>query len=123
MKILIDMNLSPEWASLLWGSGFEALHWSKAGDATAADETILQFAADHGYVVLTHDLDFGIALAGSRRAKPSVFQIRADNLLPNMLGATVLAALRQMHDELRHGALVTLDAKKLRVRVLPLLPS
>jgi predicted nuclease of predicted toxin-antitoxin system len=28
MKILVDMNLSPGWASFLTEMGFEAIHWS-----------------------------------------------------------------------------------------------
>jgi predicted nuclease of predicted toxin-antitoxin system len=31
MKILIDMNLSPNWAGFLKGVGIEALHWSDVG--------------------------------------------------------------------------------------------
>ena len=123
MKVLIDMNLSPEWVETLRANGIEALHWSKVGHATATDRTILRFAADHNYIVFTHDLDFGIALATSRHAKPSVLQVRADRLLPSFLGKTVVAALLQMREELERGALVTLDVKKLRMRYLPLLSS
>jgi predicted nuclease of predicted toxin-antitoxin system len=35
MKILVDMNLSPGWVRFLADSGFEAVHWSNVGSATA----------------------------------------------------------------------------------------
>lgn len=36
MKILIDMNLSPNWVGFLKGAGVEALHWSEVGLAYAS---------------------------------------------------------------------------------------
>jgi predicted nuclease of predicted toxin-antitoxin system len=63
MKFLIDMNLAPRWAEYLLGSGWDAVHWSNIGDATAADSEIMAFALANDYVVLTHDLDCGAILA------------------------------------------------------------
>jgi len=40
MKILVDMNLSPEWARFLAEAGFEAVHWSKVGSKTATDSEL-----------------------------------------------------------------------------------
>ena len=65
MRILIDMNLSPRWTAVLNGSGFEAAHWSSLGAATAPDIEIMAFARAGGYVILTHDLDFGAILAAT----------------------------------------------------------
>jgi predicted nuclease of predicted toxin-antitoxin system len=33
MKILIDMNLSPDWVNYFAASGIEAIHWSRVGSA------------------------------------------------------------------------------------------
>jgi predicted nuclease of predicted toxin-antitoxin system len=41
MKILVDMNLSPEWILALNQAGFEAIHWSTVGDLDASDEELL----------------------------------------------------------------------------------
>lgn len=41
MKILIDMNLSPEWRETFGVHGFEAKHWSEIGDPKAKDREIL----------------------------------------------------------------------------------
>jgi predicted nuclease of predicted toxin-antitoxin system len=37
MKILLDMNLSPEWENYLLSNGIESTHWSKLGDPKAKD--------------------------------------------------------------------------------------
>ncbi len=31
MKIVIDMNLSPEWVSVFETAGYESIHWSTVG--------------------------------------------------------------------------------------------
>ena len=35
LKLLIDMNLSPQWIEALADAGIEAQHWSKVGDGAA----------------------------------------------------------------------------------------
>ena len=37
MKILIDMNFSPQWSEVLGKYGWEVLHWSEVGDPKAKD--------------------------------------------------------------------------------------
>ena len=120
MKFIIDMNLSPRWVEVLSGAGFEASHWSSVGAGDAADSEIMAFAAAQDSIVLTHDLDFGAILASSRVAKPSVVQIRADDINPSSIGDKVIRALRQMAPELERGALVTVEPGRSRLRLLPL---
>ncbi len=59
MKLLVDMNLSPNWISVLRDSGWEAVHWSAVGQSDARDLVIMAYAASNDSVVMTHDLDFG----------------------------------------------------------------
>jgi len=125
MKILVDENLSPDWVDLLLLAGIEAVHWSAVGDGDAPDTEIIAFASRHGYVVLTQDLDFGIALATSRMLSPSVIQIRARDVNPNAIGDHVVEAIQQMEAELIAGVLLTIDArnvKRTRARLLPIRP-
>ena len=82
-KLLIDMNLSPEWAPALERYGWEAVHWSDVGDPRSSDKTIMDWAVAYQYVVFTHDLDFGIMLALTHDGGPSVLQLRAVNVLPD----------------------------------------
>ena len=120
MKILIDMNLSPRWANLLTDAGFSAAHWSTLGAANAPDVEIAAFARINDYVVLTHDLDFGAILAATQGDKPSVVQIRSEDLSPEVIGKPVINALRQMTAELDEGTLLTIDPSRTRMRLLPL---
>ena len=122
MKLLVDMNLSPRWIRVLTDAGFDAAHWSSLGPANAPDSEIMRYASAHDYVVLTHDLDFSAILAATHGEKPSVVQIRAEDVSPDVIGANVITALRQMTDELEQGALVTVDPNRTRLRVLPLPP-
>jgi predicted nuclease of predicted toxin-antitoxin system len=120
VKLLIDMNLSPRWVDLLRSAGFEAAHWSTVGPPDAPDTTIMAFATTNGFVVLTSDLDFSAILAATQGAKPSVVQVRAGDVSPNAIGMLVIAALRQMATKLEDGALLSIDPKRTRLRVLPL---
>ncbi len=80
-------------------------------------------AREHGFVALTHDLDFGSMLAATHGDKPSVIQIRAANLAPEAIAAHVIAAVRQLGTELEAGALLTVEAGRTRARLLPLMPG
>jgi predicted nuclease of predicted toxin-antitoxin system len=120
LRIVIDMNLSVEWIPLLEQAGWAAVHWSAVGDPRAEDATIMAWASAHQHAVFTHDLDFGTALALTHAGEPSVIQVRANCVLPEHIGAVVLASLRQYERELSAGALVVVEPAKSRVRVLPL---
>jgi predicted nuclease of predicted toxin-antitoxin system len=120
VNLLIDMNLAPRWIEWLRTAGFEAAHWSTKGKATARDIEIMEYAASHDYIVLTHDLDFGSILAITGGGKPSVVQIRAEDLRPEIIGPKIAAALKQMQSELKAGALITVDPNRIRLNLLPL---
>lgn len=123
MKILIDMNLSPVWVERFEEWGIDSVHWSSVGDIRATDRTIMAYAANNGYIVFTHDLDFGALLAATQAESPSVIQVRIQDPLPDAIGSLVFAVLNQCADELAQGALVTVDVVRSRVRILPLSKS
>jgi predicted nuclease of predicted toxin-antitoxin system len=112
------MNLSPRWVGMLSEAGIEAAHWSKLGAHNASDSEIMAFAAANNYIVLTHDLDFSAILAATRGEKPSVVQIRAEDVSPDVISKQVIVALRQMATELEDGALLTIEPNRTRLRVL-----
>ena len=116
------MNLSPHWVDRLSAAGLSAAHWSTVGRVDAPDTEIMAYAATHDYIVMTHDLDFGAVLAATQGTKPSVVQIRSDNLSPAAIGEPLIAALQQMAAELAAGALLTVDPGRTRLHVLPLRP-
>ncbi len=125
MKLLLDMNLSPRWLTLLQGSQIDAAHWASIGRRDALDTEIMAYAAAHDFTVLTQDLDFSTILAATQGEKPSVVQIRSDNLDPDVIGAQVIEAVRKLEAELDSGALVSVEPTRTRtrVRLLPLKPK
>jgi predicted nuclease of predicted toxin-antitoxin system len=120
VQLVVDMNLSVEWVAELARYGWSAVHWSTISDPRAEDAEIMAWALANEYVVFTHDLDFGTTLALTHATGPSVLQVRGQNVLPEHLGPVVVAALRQYDAELTTGALVVVEEKKSRIRVLPL---
>lgn len=120
MKILIDMNLSPEWIPVLEAAGWAAKHWSHIGNPKAEDKEIFAWVATNGCIVFTHDLDFGAILAATGANRPSVFQVRAQDVLPESLASHVIAAFAKFREELLNGAIVTLDLNRSKVRILPI---
>ncbi len=120
LSILIDMNLSPGWISVLQSAGWTTMHWSTVGDPTATDRTIMDWAEANGCIVFTHDLDFGTILALTHKTGPSVLQVRGEDVLPGHMGNLVVAAIRQHESDLESGALVVVEERKNRVRILPI---
>ncbi len=120
MKILVDVCLSPLWAGFLAQRGFPAIHWTSVGRLSAPDTEILSYAEANGFVILTHDLDFGALLAATKTRGPSVIQVRAKDVLPAAMGETVVRGIRAARDQLQSGALVTIDPLRSRVRILPI---
>lgn len=114
------MNLSPRWATVLMEAGIEAVHWSTVGPGTASDSEIMTFAKTNNYVVLTNDLDFGTILATTQGEKPSVVQIRSQDVSPEAISRQVVQAVTQMAAELEAGLLLTVDPRRSRIRMLPL---
>jgi predicted nuclease of predicted toxin-antitoxin system len=120
MKILIDMNLSPAWVPVLEEAGHTASHWATIGSVNAPDREILTWAKANGYVLFTHDLDFGAILAATEAEGPSVVQIRAQDISPDHVKSLLLNIIQRFAGNLLQGALISVDEGKSRVRLLPL---
>jgi predicted nuclease of predicted toxin-antitoxin system len=121
MRILIDMNLSPDWVAVLTRAGHDAVHWSSVGDTRAPDSQILEYARGHAQLLFTHDLDFAVILAMTRQIGPSVLQVRTHDVMPEAIGALILSVLTEHADVLEQGALVSADEASARVRILPIM--
>jgi predicted nuclease of predicted toxin-antitoxin system len=118
VKIIIDVNLSPDWVAVLRNAGHEAVHWSEIGPQNADDEEIVVRAERDGAMIMTRDLDFGAYLVLAGRTRPSVIQVRAKRTSADRYADLVLKALHQTRFELEQGALVTVDFERVRVRLL-----
>jgi predicted nuclease of predicted toxin-antitoxin system len=117
---LVDVNLTPRWVEFFQERDVEAVHWSALGPLTAPDERLLETAAEEGYVLLTHDQDMGTLLALGKGRRPSVILLRTGDLRPQAVGPRLLAVLKSLEEDLRAGALVVVEDRRVRVRRLPL---
>ena len=91
------------------------------GAIGATDSTICQYARDHGFVLITNDLDFPRILAHTTKAKPTVILLRGEPLVPEVRGEALLGAILVCTSELEAGAILTIDwLDRQRVRLLPL---
>ncbi len=122
MKLLVDMNLSPDWVPLLAARGWEARHWSQLGSGQAPDTELMRWARAEGHVVLTQDLDFSQLLFATRDGGPSVVLLRMENEFDVAARTRVCAALAQAEAALVAGALLTISGHRIRLRHLPLVP-
>jgi predicted nuclease of predicted toxin-antitoxin system len=113
------MNLSPQWVDFLNARGHDAVHWSSVGSADATDNEIMQWASGNECIVFTSDLDFSAMLALSGSPAPSVVQLRSDATLPASVGSIVAEAIDQAAADLSAGALLTIEVRGARVRILP----
>ena len=120
MKILLDMNIPLKYAALLSNKGIESLRWSDIGSPSAADNEIIAYSRDNGYIVLTFDLDFSAILSSTHDSKPSIAQIRASVRNAEQTVDFIVATLLQNAHELDQGAILTIDSRKSRIRLLPL---
>jgi predicted nuclease of predicted toxin-antitoxin system len=120
LRLVIDINLSIEWVEKLARFGIESEHWSTLGDPRATDQMILAWARRNLRVVFTHDLDFGTILALTHSKGPSVVQVRGQDILPEHMSGVVVAALNQHESDLLAGAIVVIEERRSRVRLLPL---
>ncbi len=120
MKILIDMNLSPIWVGEFAKVGIEAIHWSWVGLHNASDNKVFDWARTNDYVVFTNDLDFGVLLAMSKTNSPSVIQIRVQDVTPKNLFDVIYSTLMKYQDYINQGALITIDKRRARLRILPI---
>ncbi|MCJ2013024.1 DUF5615 family PIN-like protein [Methylobacterium sp. J-076] len=118
MRLVIDMNLSVAWVEALRSGGTDAVHWSVVGPQDAPDEAIMDWARANGAIVLTRDLDFGIALMRQARKAPSVIQIRCGRIELERHVSLVNRVLKDHREPLDAGAIVTVENERVRVRAL-----
>ena len=119
MKLLLDMNISPRWVKYLSIYDIYSVHWSTVGEPNAKDTDIIAYAIVSDFIIMTQDLDFTAQLALTHCKKPSIVQIRSDNISPEVIGQKVVFGLRRMQAELQNGALLTIDLNKSKIRLLP----
>jgi predicted nuclease of predicted toxin-antitoxin system len=123
VRFLLDENLSPLLADLLRRSGHDAVHARDVGLRQAGDQEVLERAGSDGRVLVSADTDFGRLLAASGAVLPSVILLRrAGGRRASTQAGLLLANLAQVSSDLDAGAIVVLEATRVRVRRLPVSP-
>ena len=120
MKLLLDMNLSPDWLPMLAGRGWEVCHWSSIGKHNPPDKELMDWARGNSHVVMTQDLDFPQLLFISGDTGPSVVLLRMKDEFDPAARTHVVEALAAGENALMEGALLIISGNNARLRPLPL---
>ena len=105
-------------------NGHDAIHVRAIGLGRADDSAVMARAEAEGRVVVSADTDFGTLLARSGSRAPSVilFRIAGQRRAWSRV-ALILANLPEVAEDLEAGALVVIEAGRVRSRRLPLIPE
>ncbi len=120
MKLLLDQGLPRSAAILLSEAGIDTMHVANIGLSAADDTDILQRARNDERIVVTLDADFHTLLALSAAATPSVIRIRIERLRAQVLANLLLRVVGEFAEDLKQGAIMTVEPSRVRLRHLPL---
>ena len=121
ITFVLDQGLPRSAADHLRAAGFLAVHVSDISMACAADSEILKYGIDHHAIVVTIDADFHALLARHNANAPSMIRIRIEGLRGEASAKLLIEVFQRCHDDLLHGAAVTVEEQRVRVRRLPLI--
>jgi predicted nuclease of predicted toxin-antitoxin system len=122
-RILLDQGLPRSTVLHLTAAGWDVTHVADIGMSQATDREILNLARIKNQIVITLDADFHALLAVANESAPSVVRIRQEGLGGLKLSALLLNIWPKIEGLLQYGAMVTVTAKAIRVRRLPVVPN
>ncbi len=120
LEFLANMNVSPITIDELRKLGWKIVRVSEVMDEKSKDMEILDYARAHNKVVITHDLDFSMLLAVSGHEKPSVINLRLENVQPRHVKKHIIEVVSELEKELSTGIVVSVDEISARYRNLPI---
>jgi predicted nuclease of predicted toxin-antitoxin system len=113
MKVLLDTCVWGGAKGEIAGAGYDT-RWMGDLDRDPGDKEILALAHSEGRVLITLDKDFGELAV--RRNEPHCGIIRLVNISARQQGSTSLNVMARFADELSCGAIVTVEAGRVRIR-------
>lgn len=118
-RILLDQGLPRSAGVILSQRGWDAVHVGDVGLATATDVEVLGYARREKRVVVTLDADFHALLAVNAASAPSVIRVRIEGLKGPALADMLEKVWSLAKNDLSRGAMVTVTARALRIKHLP----
>jgi len=115
MKLLLDQGLPRSAAAILREKGYDVIHVAEVGLRDAKDIEIIHYARSHVRAVVTLDADFHALLKVGGHSRPSVLRLRLEGLKGAELADLVVQVLTTVDQDLKQGALVTVNEKTIRV--------
>jgi len=120
MKFFADVHISPRTVGFLKDLGYDVVRVPEVMAGSASDTEIISRAENDGRIVLTQDLDFSALVALSGKRTPSVVSLRLTSAKIEHVNRRLEQVLFSIGDDLRRGAIVTVEDYRVRVRMLPL---
>jgi predicted nuclease of predicted toxin-antitoxin system len=120
MQFLLDVNIPPSLGVRLASLGHSYRWVPLCMDPSTSDLLIIQEAIDSNEVILTHDTDFGTLLSFFGSSKPSVILFRIDKVNAEIFFNLLTVNWLILGTPLTEGALIIIEADKLRIRKLPI---
>jgi predicted nuclease of predicted toxin-antitoxin system len=117
-KLLLDQGLPRSTALILRTRGWDVVHVGEVRMSSAKDLEILVFAYENERIVVTLDADFHSLLMVKKMTSPSVVRLRLEGLKGEELAGVLEKILKDVSDDLAHGAMVTVNKKTIRVHRL-----
>jgi predicted nuclease of predicted toxin-antitoxin system len=122
MRFLVDSPVSPLVAEALRRNGHDAIHVRDYGLQASDDAAIFERAAHERRIIITGDTDFGLLLARTKLARPSVILFHHSfPHRPADQAGIVLKNLPDLSAALEQGSLVVLEGRRIRIRTLPII--
>ena len=118
IDLLLDQGLPRSAVAALRSRGYAASHVAEIGLSEAKDIEIIESARAQGKVIVTLDADFHALLKISGYSTPSVLRLRIEGLKGEGVADVIEQVLARVGDDIVRGALVTVDAKTIRVHRL-----
>ena len=122
-RILLDQGLPRRAVTILSREQWDVVHTGDVGLAQASDREIIEYARNEDRIIVTLDADFHAILAVENASSPSVIRIRQEGLKSTQLSDLIKSIWPTIQSQLNAGALVTVTAKSIRVRSIPLIEA
>ena len=120
IRILLDQGLPRSTANHLQDKKWDILHVGDIGLSKAKDTELIEYARENGRVIITLDSDFHAFLAVTNADSPSVIRIRIEGLKGPDMAILIMQIWPKIKLSVKHGAMVTVTEKSIRIHELPL---